>query len=224
MSHIKPKDLYKRRDRYNKKIRGFHPLVDDLLDGKIDEELMEEVNEIYHDSDITKIHVEAALCSDSSYDKISEVLGIPADILELYHDWMYPIRELGLSYKIRHINKLPAGTGRTYKQYVHTEGLDYLVHLLGGKVEVSPTEIIKESMQTAYMKGKEARHSNISSESSKQARNWMRDGVQTALIVKNELGGADNYDAVAELSEKLQLVHGKDDAASAEDLGITLEP
>lgn len=139
---------------------------------------------LINQSKLRKGYVEASLLCEPDLTKISDILEIPIEVLEIYHEFFFNISGLDKLGKIEHIESLKDDNERQLKLWALGQGLNFISWRLGDKVSLSPVEGLIEMFSTCMYKAKESVYSNNSSESSREAIKWTKMSADIARLLK----------------------------------------
>lgn len=188
-----------------KEITGKDDKVDSIISA-MDPVLMElyakalEINK----SKLRKSYVEASLICEQDLTKISKVLEIPIEVLELYNDIFFNITGLDKLGKIEHIESVKDENEKHLKLWALGQGLTFISWRLGDKVTLSPIDGLVEMFSTCMYKAKEAVYNSNTSESSKEAIKWTKLSADIARLLK--VWVMDNAAAKADLEIAIKEV------------------
>lgn len=167
----------------NKKI-GADPLVDKLMQEPESPEaqLFVKVRRAY-ESPLKKHYIEAALLTSDDLEKISEVLEIPIDVLDLYRKIYYDVEGYDKLSKMELLDCANRDEANL-KLWALSQGLDFLAWRLGKQVTVSPVDGLQDLFTTCVYKAKEAMFNGNISDSSKESTKWAKLSMDIARLLK----------------------------------------
>jgi hypothetical protein len=155
-------------------------------------------------SKLRKSYVEASLLCEPDLAKISEILEIPIEILEVYHEFFFDVKDLDKLGRIEHIESVKDENERQLKLWSLGQKMSFIAWRLGDKVSLSPVEGLVEMFSTCMYKAKESVYSNNSSDSSKEAIKWTKMSADIARLLK--LWTMDNAAAKTDLELAIKEV------------------
>lgn len=164
---------------------GRDPVVDSILSGE-DSELLakyEKAKEL-HLSDIKKSYVEACLLASKNLDDISEIIGVPAEILRLYRYIFFDVEDYDKLTLLEIIEQTENASERGMKIWALSQGLDFIAWRLGKNIILNPVAGLQELFTLSVFKSKEALFSGNSAESSKEATKWTKLSMDLARLLK----------------------------------------
>jgi hypothetical protein len=135
-------------------------------------------------SQLKKGYIEASLLCEPSLQKISTVLDVPINILEVYKEFFFEVAGLDKLSKIEHIESIDDGNEKQLKLWALGQGLTFISWRLGDKVQLSPVDGLVEMFSTCMYKAKESVYSSNTSESSKEAIKWTKMSADIARLLK----------------------------------------
>jgi hypothetical protein len=135
-------------------------------------------------SQLRKSYVEASLLCEPDLTKISEILEVPLNVLEVYHEFFFDVKNLDKLGKIEHIESIKDTNERQLKLWALGQKMSFIAWRLGDKVSLSPVDGLIEMFSTCMYKAKESVYSNNSSESSKEAIKWTKMSADIARLLK----------------------------------------
>lgn len=155
-------------------------------------------------SNLRKNYVEASLLCESDLTKISSILEVPTEVLEIYQEFFFDVRQLDKLGKIEHIESIEDLDERQLKLWALGQKMSFISWRLGDKVSLSPVEGLVEMFSTCMYKAKESVYSSNASESSKEAIKWTKMSADIARLLKvwtldNDAAKADLEIAIKEI-------------------------
>ena len=160
------------------------PLVDGALGPKPQElELYEKALDISR-SDVKRGYVEACMVASQDLKPISDMLGIPLDVLSTYRKFFFDVEGFDKLSMLEVVDKTRDLSERGTKTWALTQGLDFLAWRLGKTVSVNPVSGLQELFTLCMYKSKEALFSGNASESSKEATKWTKMSMDMARLLK----------------------------------------
>lgn len=168
-----------------KKDQGKDPLVDKILNEPESPEakLWPACEEIW-DSRIRRGYIEACLLSSENYDKISELLEVPIDLLKLYEQTCYDVKGYDRLSKMDLLDKERDRDILVMKMWALNQGLDFVAWRLGKKVDISPLDGLTEMFTMCVYKSKEALFNPNSSVASVESTKWAKLSLDIARMLK----------------------------------------
>jgi hypothetical protein len=167
--------------------RGIDPRVDEILDNPTGA-LAKLHNKALAswENRLRKSYIESARMATDDVEAISKVVEIPKDVLELYYDFFFDIRDWDRLDKIEHIEKLGIKhkTEALLKMWTLTQGLDFLAWRLGKKVSISPVEGLIDLFSTCMFRSKEAMFNGAGTEAGEQSIKWTKQSTDIARLLK----------------------------------------
>ena len=189
----------------NEKIQGEDARVDAILSSS-DILLTGLYNKalLIHKSNLRKNYIEASLLCEPNLAKISSVLEIPVDVIEVYQEFFFDVRGLDKLGKIEHIESVEDENERQLKLWALGQKMNFISWRLGDKVTLSPVDGLIEMFSTCMYKAKESVYSSNTSDSSKEAIKWTKLSADIARLVK--MWTLDNSAAKADLEIAIREV------------------
>lgn len=138
-------------------------------------------------SAIKKGYVEACLIASNDLDKISEILGIPKELLEGYRHYFFDIQGFDKLSLLEVVEDAKTEDEKSLKIWAMSQGLDFVswrINPTGKSTTISPVEGLQELYTIAVYKSKEALFSSNASESSKEATKWTKLSMDLARLLK----------------------------------------
>lgn len=165
--------------------RGQDELVDKILTQEDSPEarLWPKVSDIF-ESRIKRAYVEACLMSTADYQKISELLEIPIEVLKLYSKTCFDIEGYDRLSKLDLLDKIKDKDELIMKMWCLHQGLDFVAWRLGKKVEISPLDGLTEMFTMAVYKSKEALFNANSTQASIESTKWAKLSLDIARMLK----------------------------------------
>lgn len=196
------------QDKYElikKEITGKDSRVDNII-AATDPVLMELYAKALaiNKSKLRKSYVEAALICERDLAKISKVLDVPVEVLEVYKEFFFETEGLDKLGKIEHIESVKDENEKHLKLWAIGQGLNFIAWRLGDKVTLSPIDGLVEMFSTCMYKAKEAVYNGNTSESSKEAIKWTKLSADIARLLK--VWVMDNAAAKADLEIAIKEV------------------
>lgn len=185
---------------------GQDELVDSILNGFVDDQLLAECKDIYDDK-LTKVYVEACLLATEDFEDIASALEISEHTLMLYHDLYYAVHDLSRIHKTRHLSKITDNDERNLKQWSLTSGMDFVKWRLGLLTKQSTLDSIIQLQSDAYFRSKEAFFNSNSTKAAAEGLKWSKQAASLAkLITELETGSSEDASddlriALAKISE-----------------------
>ena len=135
-------------------------------------------------SQLKKGYVEASLLCSQDLEQISKIIEIPVEVLEVYSEFFFDVKDFDKLSKIEHIESIEDDQERQLKLWALGQGLNFISWRLGNKITSSPIEGLTEMYSTALYKAKEAVYSGNNSESSREALKWTKLSADLARLLK----------------------------------------
>lgn len=139
---------------------------------------------IINKSQLRKNYVEASLLCESDLTKISEILEVPVNVLEVYHEFFFDVKDLDKLGKIEHIESVENDGEKQLKLWAIGQKMSFISWRLGNRVSLSPVDGLVEMFSTCMYKAKESVYSSNTSESSKEAIKWTKMSADIARLLK----------------------------------------
>lgn len=177
--------FYDKYDLIEKEILGRDDKVDSIISAS-DPVLMELYAKtlVIYKSKLKKNYVEASLLCETDKSKISDILEVPLNVLELYSELFFDVNGLTKLEKIEHIESIKDTNEQQLKLWALGQKMSFIAWRLGDKVSLSPVDGLIEMFSTCMYKAKESVYSNNSSESSKEAIKWTKMSADIARLLK----------------------------------------
>lgn len=168
-----------------KEERGRDPLVDKILSDPESPEakLWPRCSDIF-ESRIKRGYVEACLMSSEDYGKISTLLEVPIDVLELYEKICFDVRNYDRLSKLDLLDKEKDRDVLVMKMWALNQGLDFVAWRLGKKVDISPLDGLTDMFTMCIYKSKEALFNSNSSQASVESTKWAKLSLDIARMLK----------------------------------------
>jgi hypothetical protein len=135
-------------------------------------------------SNLRKYYVEASLLCEPDLTKISKVLEVPIEVLEVYQEFFFDTIGLDKLGRIEHIESLEDDNEKQLKLWALGQKMSFIAWRLGDKVSLSPVEGLIEMFSTTLYKSKESMYSSNTAESSKEAIKWTKMSADIARLLK----------------------------------------
>jgi hypothetical protein len=166
------------------KALGVDALVDQILDEKDNAGKALYARAVtLNKSKLKKRYVEACLLASNDYERISDILDIPLDVLKMYHDVFYDVVECDKLSRLELID-VKDRDEHMMKLWAMSQGLDFIEWRLGRTVLINPVEGLKDLFTTCVYKSKEAMFSGNASASSAEATKWTKLSLDIARMLK----------------------------------------
>ena len=159
---------------------------------------------ILNTSKLKKGYVEASLLCENDLAKISKIIDVPVDVLEIYKEFFFDVTGFDKLSKIEHIEGVEDTNEKTLKLWALGQGITFISWRLGDKVTLSPIDGLVEMFSTCMYKAKESVYSCNTSDSSKEAIKWTKMSTDIARLLK--LWVMDSSAARADLEIAIQEV------------------
>lgn len=163
---------------------GADPLVDTILsaDDSAEKALYAKALEL-NKSALKRRYIEACLLASSDFQRISDILEIPADVIQMYAAVFYDVADLDKLSKLELLD-VKDRDEHMMKLWALSQGLDFIEWRLGKAVNISPIDGLKELFTMSVFKAKESLFSGNSSESSKEGVKWSKMSMDIARLLK----------------------------------------
>lgn len=167
----------------NKKT-GVDALVDDIINNPDGENgklflLAKELKDVK----LKRSYIESCFLASKDFDKISELLEIKKDILEIYAKCFYDLEGLDRLSKLELLDVKDKDEG-VMKIWALSQGLDFISWRLGNKIDITPVDGLTELFHTCLYKSKEAMFNKNASEASKESTKWVKLSIEIARLLK----------------------------------------
>lgn len=178
--------------------KGQDPLVDEILanpDGP-KAELYKEcllIQEKETKPNLKRQYLEACLFCSEDLNKISEVLELPLDLVEMYATMFYDVKGYDRLSKLDMLDKIKEKDELALKTWALHQGMEFIAWRLGKHVIISPTEGLNELFNTCMYKSKEALFNSNSTAASIESTKWVKLSLDIARLLKlwtTDNGGA----------------------------------
>lgn len=168
-----------------KEDKGKDALVDKILSEpeSLEAKLYQKCEDIYQ-SRIKRTYVEACLMSTADYQKISDLLEMPIDLLKLYEKLCFNISDWDRLSKLELLDLIKDKDELIMKMWSLNQGLDFVAWRLGKKIEISPLEGLTEMFTMCVYKSKEALFNANSSTASIESTKWAKMSLDIARMLK----------------------------------------
>lgn len=180
--------------------------------------------EIYY-TDIKREYVEALLLAGAGPEVVYTTLGISSSAIHVYQHLCFDVEQFyDRLDRVTYANNYPAhildGKALELKKHAVNSGLEYLrVILSGGEYQVSPTTVVRQAINQAFLIGKAGAHQKLGSPESRDARAWMTSALQ-GIAALPDLSLIDSEMAQESITTKLEIrrrellskAHGPDGA------------
>jgi len=164
--------------------RGVDPLVDLLLSEVDCPERSAYLQAIpLKESKLKKGYVESALLCCSDFETISNVLELPADVIEMYSLIFYDVTELDKLSKMELLDVRDKNEANL-KLWALSQGIEFISWRMGKAVTISPVDGLVDLFTTCMYKSKEAMFSGNVAEASKEATKWVKLSMDIARLLK----------------------------------------
>lgn len=168
-----------------KQVKGKDQLVDKILGEpeSLEAKLWSKVEDIFS-SRVKRTYVEACLLSTADYQKISDLLEIPIEVLKLYSVTCFDIADWDRLSKLDLLDSIKDKDELVMKMWCLHQGLDFVAWRLGKKVEISPLDGLTEMFTMCVYKSKEALFNANSSQASVESTKWAKLSLDIARMLK----------------------------------------
>lgn len=133
---------------------------------------------------LKKQYVEVCFMASSNLEEISDVLGIPQDVLLMYHDVFFDVMGLDKLSRLELLENSATDEEKVFKLWAISQGLDFVRWRLGGKVSVSPVDGLQDLFTTCIYKSKEAMFNSNVTEASKESTKYIKLAMDIAKLIK----------------------------------------
>lgn len=173
-----------RHNLVKEKTKGIDALVDAVLSPNEDGSespaaARYELAKILYLSPIKKNYIDASFMATSNVGEISELLDIPADILETYKEFFFNIEGFNKLSKLELLESYDP-QGKDLLTWAMASGLTFLAWRLGKAVDINPVGGLKELFSLALYKAKEAAFGSDTNDTVK----WAKLGLDTSRLLK----------------------------------------
>jgi hypothetical protein len=171
-----------------KGFKGQDPLVDTIIDNPEGPEakLYLQAKDI-HESKVRKKYMEACLLTSNDFGQISELLGIPQNLVEMYAKIFYDVYDLDTLSKLELLEKPRERDEVILKTWALHQGLGFIAWRLGkvgSKFDLAPQESLQDLFNMCLYKAKEALFNPNSSAASAEATKWTKLSTDIARLLK----------------------------------------
>ncbi len=163
------------------------PIVEAILDGKVDSDLLDECKEIYEDK-IIKIYVEASLLATTDYQAISNALEISEDALKLYHDVYYDVHSLSRVKKVRHLADIKDEDELSLKKWSLSSGMEFVQWRLGLSSSNNMMSNLVQLQADAYFRSREAFFNGNNTDAAAEGLKWSRQAAHLTKLIDDMTG------------------------------------
>jgi len=167
-----------------KKMRNKDPIVDRLLDGEKPLTELYEVSKELNHSLVKKAYIESCLICCPDLSKISDLLEIPVDVLSVYRDFFFNVKDYNKLALLELVGKADTQEEKNMKMWALSQGIEFIAWRLGKPVNISPIGGLQDLFTTSLYKSKEALFSANSSTSSIEAAKWTKLSMDLARLLK----------------------------------------
>lgn len=186
------------------KSTGVDPLVDQILSGTEEDKqvflLYQKARQIYF-SKVKQVYVESCLLASKDLVKISEIIEIPVDVLDMYRQIFFDVIALDKLSLLELVENCDEPKERSMKLWAISQGLDFIKWRLGSAVIVNPVDGLQELFTLSVYKSKEAL---FAPDSQGEANKWAKLSMELARILKTWV--MDNNAARKDIELALQSV------------------
>lgn len=184
MTALQPNRKYK---LFKSADRGRDTRVDEVLsnpDGDL-ASLFSKAESLYTNK-LKKGYIEACLLCSSDIPKISEILEIPEETLEIYKEFFFDVQDWDRLSKVEHIESIPERSKNEMmlKLWALNHGLDFIAWRLGKSISISPVEGLQDLFNICMYKSKEAMFNGSASEASKESTKWVKLSTDISRLLK----------------------------------------
>lgn len=152
--------------------------------------------------------LDSFLLANATYDVIRKTTGVPIPVLQVYsshifdltvfRDYLERVEYVGFCKQYLHPRE------QAYLEAALTQGADYIVWLLNGKIDKPPKAALEAAMIEGMLMGQAHRNVDITSETAKQSRAWLDVATRAATSLQR-IDPKDDQDAFMEL--QIALTH-----------------
>lgn len=165
--------------------RGVDERVDYILDNPTSElSILYKKAEVLNRNLLRRSYIEAALLASKDLEAISDLLELRLALVEVYHEFFFDLENVDRLSKIEHIESIKEQSEMLLKLWALSHGLEFLAWRLGVKVDISPTEGLKDLFSTCIYKAKEAMYNSSTSEQGRESVKWTKLSMDLARILK----------------------------------------
>lgn len=135
---------------------------------------------------LKKSYIEASMLCEKDLARISSVVEIPLEVLQVYQEFFFNVAEWDRLSKIEHIEKLGVKDKNEMllKMWALTHGIDFIAWRLGKRVSISPVDGLVDLFSTCIFKSKEAFFNGTTTETSKESVKWTKLSTDIARLLK----------------------------------------
>lgn len=138
-----------------------------------------------HGSKTQKQYMEACLLCCNDYDKIAELLEIPVDVVRMYNDVYYNVKDLNRLEKLDVLDGEKVDVKESLlKTWALNQGIQFLAWRLGKPVDINPQLGLNELFSNCMYKSKEALFTGNAAEASKESTKWVKLSLDIARLLK----------------------------------------
>lgn len=163
---------------------GEDPLVDKILvEGSPELSFYERALKL-NKSSLKRSYLESCLLASQDVNRISNLLGIPVDLVVFYKDVFYDVWDLDKLSKLELVDVSDKNES-LMKLWALNQGLDFIAWRLGEPVNINPTAGLQDLFSTCIMKSKEAMFSGNATAESSEATKWVKLSMDIARLLRN---------------------------------------
>lgn len=163
---------------------GEDPLVDKILvEGSPELSFYERALKL-NKSSLKRSYLESCLLASQDVNRISNLLGIPVDLVVFYKDVFFDVWDLDKLSKLELVDVSDKNES-LMKLWALNQGLDFIAWRLGEPVNINPTAGLQDLFSTCIMKSKEAMFSGNATAESSEATKWVKLSMDIARLLRN---------------------------------------
>lgn len=140
--------------------------------------------EVLNKNKIKKSYVEACLFCERDFEKISKILELNLEIIQIYAEFFFEVEGIDKLSKIEHIDSIKDKNETLLKMYAMAHGIAFISWRLGDRVSLSPVEGLTDLFSTSMYKAKESMFNSSSSEAGKESIKWVKQATDIGRLLK----------------------------------------
>ena len=158
------------------------PLVDMFLGNEISETAYQVLKLRYTES--RRVYVEACLLATDDTDKISDILEVDPEVIEVYQKVYFDVAGLDKLSKLKIVELIEEDREKNLKMWAISQGIDFVSWRLGTVPKINPVEGLTSIYSDCFFKAKEAFYNPNTAESSKEGLKWAKQATDIARLLK----------------------------------------
>lgn len=169
-----------------KESRGVDPFVDSILDNPTGHaaDLYRQADSINSDT-LKKRYIEACLLCSNDLDRITEILEMDREVVEMYSKIFFDVVGMDRVEKLS-LADVKNTDESQMKMWALAEGLEFIAWRLGHRVDAkSPVDGLTQLYSTCLYKAKEAFFSSNASKASAESAKWTKLSMDIARLLKS---------------------------------------